>query len=157
MRPLELKSAQIRTIYQRLLEAWNAQDADAFSSLFADDGYVVGFDGSEMTGRKDIRQQLSEIFTHHEVASYVSIIRDVKQWSPNIYMLKATAGMLPPEQSTINPKVNAVQTLVARFDDEELKIVFFQNTPAAYHGRPEKTEQLTKDLNAAVDSNKTAV
>jgi uncharacterized protein (TIGR02246 family) len=157
MQPLGVKAAQIRTIYQRLLESWNTQDADAYARLFADDGYVIGFDGSEMIGRDDIRQQLTKIFTHHQVSSYVSIIREVKQWWPNIYMLTATAGMVLPGESRINPKVNAVQTLVARFHDEELKIVLFQNTPAAYHGRPEKSEHLTNSLNEAAASRKTAV
>jgi uncharacterized protein (TIGR02246 family) len=36
------------TLYLDLLAAWNARSADAFAMLFAEDGHVVGFDGSPM-------------------------------------------------------------------------------------------------------------
>jgi uncharacterized protein (TIGR02246 family) len=146
---MESQSVIVRTIYDQLIDSWNSQDAEAYAQLFADDGHVVGFDGSEMQGRDDIRKQLEQIFRDHHVASYVTIVRSVKQWSPDIFMLTASVGMLPPGSSSVNPNVNAVQNVVVKFEQGQPKILLFQNTPAAYHGRSEKAEQLTRELNAA--------
>jgi hypothetical protein len=43
--------------------------------LFTDDGYVVGFDGSEMNGREEIQRGLAAIFADHETGRYVAKIR----------------------------------------------------------------------------------
>ena len=57
--------------------------------------------------------------------------------------------MIPPGQTEINPTVNAIQTLVAQKEADEFKISIFQNTPAAFHGRPELSSQLTSELQEA--------
>jgi hypothetical protein len=49
-------------LYRALLDAWNRHDARAYAALFTDDGYVVGFDGSEMDGRDEVERSLSAIF-----------------------------------------------------------------------------------------------
>jgi hypothetical protein len=54
--------------------------------------------------------------------------------------------MVPPGQHDISPAVNAVQTLVATRDHGAWRIALFRNTPAAFHGRPELSEQLTEEL-----------
>ena len=46
---------QAQSLYERLLRAWNDQNADAFGAVFAEDGSAVGFDGSTMNGRQDTR------------------------------------------------------------------------------------------------------
>jgi hypothetical protein len=54
--------------------------------------------------------------------------------------------MIPPGQSDINPEVNAVQTLVSVKQQNKWSIALFQNTPAAFHSRPELSERLTEEL-----------
>jgi len=44
------------------------------------------------------------------------------------------------------PAVNAIQTLVAVCNDGEWRVALFQNTPAAFHGRPELAEALSAEL-----------
>jgi hypothetical protein len=58
--------------------------------------------------------------------------------------------MVPPGQSDINPEVNAVQTLVSVRQQNKWSIALFQNTPAAFHGRPELNERLTEELRQAL-------
>lgn len=140
---------QIRKLYQSLLDSWNRNDASAFAKLFTKDGSTVGFDGSQMNGQLQIEKELALIFSNHKVASYVSIIREVRKLSDSVYLLRAVAGMVPPGQKEINPKVNAIQSLVAQKDEAQFKISLFQNTPAAFHGRPEQSLQLTRELQAA--------
>ena len=42
--------------------------------------------------------------------------------------------------------MNAVQTVVAKQEHGRWLIALFQNTPAAYHGRPQASQQLTEEL-----------
>jgi uncharacterized protein (TIGR02246 family) len=133
-------------LYTRLLEAWNARDADAFASLFTADASVVGFDGSLMNGAAQIASELRAIFAHHQTASYVAKVREVRQLDSRTFLLRAVVGMAPPGKAELNPAVNAIQSLVIVESAAEQKITLLQNTPAAFHGRPQLAENLTHEL-----------
>src|SRR6187455_164359 len=137
---------QIRMLYQSLLKNWNENNASAFAKLFEKEGSAIGFDGSQMNGQMQIEKELTQIFSEHKVAGYVSIVREVRELSSSVFLLRAVAGMIPPGQTEVNSKVNAIQTLVAQKEEDEFKISIFQNTPAAFHGRPELSSQLTSEL-----------
>lgn len=62
--------------------------------------------------------------------------------------LRAIVGMRPPGQKDINPAANAIQTITAIKQNNVWRIELFQNTPAQFHGKPEKVEELTKELSA---------
>jgi uncharacterized protein (TIGR02246 family) len=137
---------EIRSLHRRLLDAWNNQDGHAFGSLFAPDGSSVGFDGSTVSGSDRIGDYLSGIFADHRTASFVAIVREVRFLAPDVALLRAEAGMVPPGGDDINPATNAIQTLVAVKQGDGWRIALFQNTPAAFHGRPEAGEALTGEL-----------
>ena len=61
-------------------------------------------------------------------------------------VLRAVVGMVPPGQSDLDPKLTAVQALVAEERDGEWHVILYQNTPAQFHGRPELAERLTEVL-----------
>lgn len=140
----------IRDLYQALLDRWNAGDAAGMAALLSTDGSVVGFDGSQMNGRAEMAATLGQIFASHKTASYVSIVREVRIVRDDVAILRAVVGMVPPGKSDINPAVNAVQSVVAVREGSEWRIALFQNTPAAYHGRPEDSEALADELRGAV-------
>jgi uncharacterized protein (TIGR02246 family) len=117
---------------------------------FSDDANIVGFDGTEVRGRNDFRDHAARIFADHKVASFVTVIRDVREIAPGVAILHANAGMLPPGKSEVNPAVNTVQTLVAVHRDGRWQIELFQNTPAAWHGREDDVNALTAELQSAV-------
>ena len=142
--------AEVAHLYHALLDAWNVQDAAAYAALFADDGYAVGFDGSEMNGREEIDRSLATIFADHETGRYVAKIRAERNASDNVAIVRAVAGLVPAGQADLNPELNAIQTLVARREGATWRIVQFQNTPAQFHGRPEAAEALTNELRALV-------
>jgi uncharacterized protein (TIGR02246 family) len=145
-RPVKNKESEIHTLYQRLLDSWNNRDAAAYAELFADDGNIIGFDGSQANGKEEIHSHISGVFSHHKTASYVSIIKEIRFIDDRVAVLRAIAGMVPPGKSDINPEVNAIQTLIAQKQKDEFRIAVFQNTPAAFHGRPDLKEQMTKEL-----------
>jgi uncharacterized protein (TIGR02246 family) len=129
-------------LHERFIEGWNARDARAIADLFAEDGAMVGFDGSTVDGRAAIHDHLAGIFAHHETAAYVAKPRFTRRPSEDMALVLAVVGMVPPGKDDINPAVNAVQTLVASTDG----IALLQTTPAAFHGRPEEAERLTEEL-----------
>lgn len=137
---------EVRALYRQMLDSWNKRSADGFAALFTHDGNVVGFDGSMMDGPAEIESVLGQIFANHPTAAYVAKVRSVRFLAPDVAVLRAVAGMVPPGQPDLNPAVNAVQTVVAAKDDDRWRIVLLQNTPAAFHGRPEASEKLTEEL-----------
>ena len=141
---------EVGLLYQELLKRWNKRRASEMTDLFAEDGNLVGFDGSQINGRSEARTVLSQIFANHQTAAYLGIVKEVRLLSPDVAILRAVAGMVPPGELDINPEVNAVQTLVAVKQQNKWIIALFQNTPAAFHGRPELSERLTEELRQAL-------
>ena len=141
---------RIRDLHRSLLDSWNARDAAGMASLLSANGNVVGFDGSPMNGRAEVETTLGGIFANHPTARYVSVVRDVRFPNPDLAILRAVVGMVPPGKTDINPDVNAVQSLVAARTNGEWLIELFHNTPAAYHGRPEESTALTAELRRAL-------
>jgi uncharacterized protein (TIGR02246 family) len=109
-------------------------------------GAVIGYDGSEQTGRGEIAREMQRIFDGHQTASYVAKVQSVELLAADVALLRAVVGMLPPGSSDLNPERNAHQTLVVRRDDGNWQIVLFQNTPAQFHGRPDLAKALTAEL-----------
>jgi hypothetical protein len=78
----------------------------------------------------------------------------VRPLHDSVALLRAVAGMYRPDNGDkqIDRAVNAVQSLVVAQSGGRWLAVLFQNTPAAFHGRPELGEALTKELQSALDS-----
>lgn len=120
------------------------------ASLFSACGSVVGFDGSQLNGAPEISSVLDSIFSQHMPPQFVAIVRSLRLLTPEIAMLRAVVGMVADGKDDLVPGVNAVQTLIASRSDGRWRIELFQNTPAAFHGEPEKSEQLSKELRGAI-------
>jgi uncharacterized protein (TIGR02246 family) len=136
----------VRTLYRQVLEGWNTRNPEGFAAPFAEDGEVIGFDGSQMSGRAEIAATLRQIFADHVTAPYVSKIRSVRLLSPEVALLRASVGMVPPGQEDLSPALNAHQTLVAAKHAGRWRIALLQTTAAQFHGRPELVQQMTEEL-----------
>jgi uncharacterized protein (TIGR02246 family) len=137
-----------RELHARLIEAWDKRNARDFALLFASDGNLVGFDGTQVNGQLEVGAHLTEIFSHHQTPAYVSIVRDVRSIAPDVTLLRANTGLIPPGKDDIDPALNAVQSMVAVQKGGAWKITLFQNTPAAFHERPDAVKKLTEELRA---------
>ncbi|GIE33050.1 hypothetical protein Ait01nite_060950 [Actinoplanes italicus] len=135
----------VHELYRDLLTAWNDRDAERFAGLFADDGTLVGFDGSQVAG-PEIAKHLAPIFRDHPTAAYVAKVRETRLLGPGAVLIRSIAGMAPPGGTALNPAANAVQSLVAERRLPGWRVVLFQNTPAQYHGRPEAVAAHTAEL-----------
>ncbi|GIM46208.1 hypothetical protein DNHGIG_17570 [Collibacillus ludicampi] len=139
---------KVRALYQQLLESWNERSAEAMAEPFAEDGITIGFDGTELIGRAELASHLQDIFTNYltSPAPYVAKVRSVRFLSPEVAILRAVAGMMPPGESDLDPKLNTHHTIVAVKREGKWRIALYQNTPAQFHGRPELVQKLTEEL-----------
>jgi uncharacterized protein (TIGR02246 family) len=87
---------EVSLLYQELLKRWNKRRASEMTDLFTEDGNLVGFDGSQINGRSEARSVLSQIFANHQTAAYLGIVKEVRLLSPDVAILRAVAGMVPP-------------------------------------------------------------
>jgi uncharacterized protein (TIGR02246 family) len=145
-RPRTAEVSAVADVYERLISAWNATDAKAFAATLAEDGVVIGFDGSELVGRAAVEREMTRIFADHRPARYVANVHSIEPLADTIALLRAVVGMIPSGGAELHPDRNAHQTVLARRRDENWQIVLFQNTPAQFHGRPELSERLMEEL-----------
>lgn len=142
-----------RALYEKLIQAWNKRNARDYALLFASNGSIIGYDGSQVDGQLAVGAHVSEIFSHHQTAGYVTMVREVRPISGDVVILRANAGMVPPGKDDINPERNAVQSMVAGQKAGKWEIALFQNTPAVYDGRPELSKKLTEELRNVLRAN----
>jgi len=138
----------VEELHRRLMTCWNSRDAAGYSDLFVADGTIVGFDGSTVSSVTDIGDHVGGIFADHDTPTYVWVVREVRELAPDVALLLADVGMVPPGGADIAPEANAVQSMVAVRTDGGLRVAHFHNTPAALHGRPDAVERLTEELRA---------
>lgn len=142
---MKSSEAAVRALYEDLLAAWNRRDARGYAALFAPDGTLVEFDGSQVSGSQ-IEDHLTSIFAADAPASYVSKVREVRPLGEDVVLLHAIVGMVPPGRTVLDPAANSVQSLVAQNLSGTWRVVLFHNTPARYHGRPKLVKQHTDEL-----------
>jgi hypothetical protein len=65
-----------------------------------------------------------------------------------VTLLRSNAGLIPAGKDDIDPALNAIHSMVAVRKSDAWRIALFQNTPAAFHMRPELGKQLTDELRA---------
>jgi uncharacterized protein (TIGR02246 family) len=147
-----MSEREVRALYAKLIAGWNAHDGEAMAAPFADDGVIIGFDGSVSSGKETIGKEMASIFADHETGRYAAKVKSVMTLGTQVVILRAIAGLVPSGQSAINSETNSHQTVVAERQEGQWKIVLFQNTPAQFHGRPELVEEMTQELQAVADA-----
>jgi uncharacterized protein (TIGR02246 family) len=141
-----MNETEVRALYEKLIDGWNKRNADAMAEVFAEDGELIGFDGSQLKGRSDIRSHLQQIFADHPTPPYVFKVKSVRFLTPEVADLRAIAGMVPLGESDIEPNLNTHHTIIAVKPAGQWRIALYQNTPAQFHGRPELVEAMTEEL-----------
>jgi uncharacterized protein (TIGR02246 family) len=138
--------AEIRGLYAAFVDGWNARSGAAVSSGFADDGELIGFDGSQTSGRLSIAAEFRKIFGTHRTPLYLALIRSVRPVTTGVAVLHAHAGMIPDGGNDLDPDLLTVHTMVAVDDRGRWRIALLQATPAAWHGRAEARDALADEL-----------
>ena len=138
--------AQIRALYVQFLDGWNRRSGAAVAAGFADDGDIIGFDGTHHRGRLSIAAEFRKIFGSHQTPLYLALIRSVRPMADGVAVLHAHAGMIPAGANDLDPDLLTVHTMVAVEDAGRWRIGLLQATPAAWHQRPEARDALITEL-----------
>ncbi|QHW33074.1 SgcJ/EcaC family oxidoreductase [Paenibacillus rhizovicinus] len=137
---------EVVRLYQDMLTGWNDRSAEGMAASFAEDSELIGFDGSEASGRQGVHDHLAPIFANHKTPRYCAIVKSVKLVTPEAAILRAYSGLVAEGASDIDPKLNAQHSLTAVKRDGRWFIALFQNTPAQFHMEPERGAAITEAL-----------
>jgi uncharacterized protein (TIGR02246 family) len=140
------QDAQIRALYAQFIDGWNRRSGAAVAASFADDGDIIGFDGTHHSGRLSIAADMRRVFDSHPTQTYVGLVRSVRPIAEGVAVLHAHAGMIPPGEEDIDPTLHTVHTMVAVVEMGRWKISLLQSTPLHLGGRSEAREALTREL-----------
>jgi hypothetical protein len=94
---------EVGLLYQELLKPWNKRRANKMTDLFAGDGNLVGFDGSQINVPSETRSVLSQIFADHQTPH---IWESLKKCAFSLQMLLSFAPSLAwyRQESRILPR-----------------------------------------------------
>ncbi|MGY5883453.1 SgcJ/EcaC family oxidoreductase [Modestobacter lacusdianchii] len=143
------QDTQIRALYARFLAGWNQRSGVSVSSVFADDGEIIDFDGTLRSGRLSIAADMRRMFSEHQTPSFVGVVRSVRKLTDGVAVLHAVAGMVPPGADAVDPALHTVHVLTAVEDGGRWRVAVLQSTPARYGGRSDALAALTAELEAA--------
>ncbi len=112
--PESADEVAIRSLYQQAMDGWNRGSGEAFASPFAEDGDLVGFDGTHLKGRQEIASFHQQLFdTYVKGTRLVGKIRSVRFLTSDVALMHVVGGTIMAGQTDIEPERNSVQTLVA--------------------------------------------
>jgi hypothetical protein len=121
----------VHALYREVLRSWNRRDARGFAALFCELGVAQSFEGAPLR-------------------PYIGIVREVRVLSDGVALVSAAAGMYPPGSYRVDPSVNTLQTMLGVRERGRWRVMLYQNTPALFRGRPDLAQQLTIDLDRAL-------
>ncbi|ALX67448.1 SgcJ/EcaC family oxidoreductase [Microbacterium sp. XT11] len=122
---LETLPAGLADALDRIRDAWNAGDADAYAEQFTDDATYVIFAGLVSHGRTEIRDDHVPVFEKWQRGSRMSMrIIDVRMLGADAAVV-VTEGGVGKREPVAHDKV---QTFVFVRDGERWRCAAFQNT-----------------------------
>jgi uncharacterized protein (TIGR02246 family) len=128
--------AAVRALYRQLMDGWNRGSGDAFAAPFAEDGELIGFDGTHLKGRGEIASFHQPLFDKWlKGTRLVGEVTSVRFLSPDVAVLHALGGTVMRGKSKPSPERDSIQTLAATKRGNEWKFAAFQNTRVRPMGR----------------------
>ena len=121
--------AAVRALYQQLIDAWNSSSGEVYAAPFAEDGDLIGFDGTHFKGRQEIAPFHHRLFdTHLKGTRLVGQVTSVRFLSPDVALMHAVGGTVMRGKSAPTPERDSIQTLVATNCGGEWRLAAFHNT-----------------------------
>jgi uncharacterized protein (TIGR02246 family) len=124
------EEAAVRDVYQQVMQAWNRGSGDELAARFAEDGHLVGFDGTHLRGRKEIGPFHQRLFDKWlKGTRLVGRVTDVRFLGPDVAVLHAVGGTIMRGKRTRAPERDSIMTLVVtRQAEGDWRVAAFQNT-----------------------------
>jgi uncharacterized protein (TIGR02246 family) len=128
----EEDKASISTLYFQMIDGWNNGSGSIFAAPFAEDGDLVGFDGTRLKGRQNIASFHQQLFdTILKGSRLVGKIRNMRFLTKDVAIMHAVGGAIMDGQADIEPERNSFHTIVVKRDNPNVGYWFitsFQNT-----------------------------
>ncbi len=122
--------AAIRALVQRLMDGWNAGDADAFAAPFTDDADYVIFSGRHITGRNGIRAGHEWLFSGPYRGSHNDyVVEQVRLLRPGVAVAHARAHLVYTTAEGEQVGHARFSLVLLQADDGAWQAAAFQNTP----------------------------
>jgi uncharacterized protein (TIGR02246 family) len=124
----------VQDLAQRLVDAFNDKDADAFAALFTEDAEFVNIFGGRMRGREGIAAGHRHVFATALTGSVLTMdALDVLPVGDDVAVchLGWTRGRTPEATEATLPPGAGIFTLVGRRDGDEWRLAAATNVAAA--------------------------
>ena len=126
----------IRDLYEQFMSGWNRGSGEAQASPFAEDGDLVGFDGTHLKGRRAIATFHQPLFDKWLKGSQlIGRVDRLRFLSPDVALMHAVGGTIMRGKSRPSPERDSIQTLVAVKENGQWRLAAFQNTRLRPMGR----------------------
>jgi uncharacterized protein (TIGR02246 family) len=126
----EALMAELAAVPGRLVSAWAAQDAEAFSQLFIQDGTMI-LPGVYKKGREDIRKHMEAGYAGpYKGTSVTGTPLEIKPLGSDAFALITVGGVLAPGQKEVSTK-EAIRAswILVKDDDGTWRLAVYQNCP----------------------------
>jgi uncharacterized protein (TIGR02246 family) len=128
--------AAVRVLYQELMDGWNKGSGVSFAAPFAEDGDLIGFDGTHLKGQREIASFHQPLFDKWlKGTRLVGEVKSVRFLTPDVALMHAIGGTVMRGKSEPSPERDSIQTLVATKRGDEWSLAAFQNTRVRPMGR----------------------
>ena len=122
--------AELAAVPGRLVSAWAAQDAEAFSQLFIQDGTMI-LPGVYKKGREDIRKHMEAGYAGpYKGTSVTGTPLEIKPLGSDAFALITVGGVLAPGEKEVSAK-EAIRAswILVKDDDGTWRLAVYQNCP----------------------------
>lgn len=120
---------ELRSLFERLLDAWSDGDADAYGDTFTRDVDYVPFDGTHVRGRDAVVASHDDLFRGVLRGSrLVGEVESIRHPTPDVAVLHTLGSVLMPWRRTLPRRRLSRQTIVAVRTDEGWRFSAFHNT-----------------------------
>lgn len=121
--------AEIAAVPGRLVSAWAAHDAEAFSQLFTPDGVLI-LPGVYKRGRDEIRQFMEAGYAGpYKGTSVTGTPLDIKPLGTGAFALLTVGGVLEPGEKEVSTKQAIRASWILVKDDGTWRLAVYQNSP----------------------------
>lgn len=120
--------AQLRAVFQQVMQTWTDNDAAAFGALFTDDSDYVSYDGTRAVGRTEHQANHDKLFRGVLAGSaLVGALESIRYVTPDVAILHGTASVLLPWRSRLPKRRLSRQTVVLVRTTEGWRITAIHN------------------------------
>ncbi|MER5757155.1 SgcJ/EcaC family oxidoreductase [Streptomyces sp. NPDC002088] len=120
----------IRNVLQRVYEAWNANDADAFVAEYTEDASAI-LPGSYRKSREEIRESMKAGFsTYLKGSTTTDKVRDIRFLSDDAAVVISETGILFPGETEVPEDRVVIASWVLTRQGGKWLLAAYQNSPA---------------------------